>query len=328
MMAANSHDASLHSPSTSLKSPNEYCPGLEVGVQNPDGHGPILIPDTPDAIVDYGKWPEAMEIAPGSRSTGENGLIPKVEEEKEKRPVTICGIRKNLYLWIALAIALVLIGAIVGGAVGGTRATRKKSSPSQSSSPQSNNTVTNSSSPARTSFSSRTGEIAPASPSATSLMTFKLQTWEETDFKGRSQFFFQPGGYHSPWKVLSYTWQPNIPGEIEDQNKLRCGVVFCRDTEFFGWWGRSSRRIGDTRNLANGTVVEPFNVFSIVCDRDWFDLEGGCPEKEALSTFITAPVIEAPTTTIPRVGAPTSSSQTGSTSTVSTTLASVTSRSN
>ena len=138
-MAANSHDASSHSPhsphspSSSLQSPNEYCPGLEVGIQNPDGHGPILVPDTPDAIVDHGKWPEAMEIAPGSRSTGENGLIPHEEktEEKKKLPATICGVRKNIYLWIALLIMLVLIGAIVGGAVGGTRAARNNNSSSQ-----------------------------------------------------------------------------------------------------------------------------------------------------------------------------------------------------
>jgi len=30
---------------------------------------------------------------------------------------------------------------------------------------------------------------------------------------------------------------------------------------------------------------------NIVCDRDWFDLEGGCPEKEALSTFATIAAI-------------------------------------
>lgn len=134
-MAQNNDNASPHSPLSpvSLRSPNECPPGLEV---SPVSHGPILVPDTPDAIVHHGTWPEGMQVDLGSRSTGENGLIlqPSGEsglipqdKEKEKRPST----RKRLRVWIAVVIALVLIGAIVGGAVGGTQAARKKSSPSE-----------------------------------------------------------------------------------------------------------------------------------------------------------------------------------------------------
>jgi hypothetical protein len=117
-------------------------------------------------------------------------------------------------------------------------------------------------------------------------MTFKLQTWEAENFQGRSQFFYNPGGYQSPYKIRSYTWTPGTPGEMME-DRLRCSVKFCVNGEFFGWWGRSERT---KKDIPWNATVTPPNVINIQCDKDFF--EPPCPELSQQSTFVILPIME------------------------------------
>jgi hypothetical protein len=115
------HAYNPQSPSSPI-SPAVYEGGLEVQIQ--DAYGPVLVPDRPDAYALNGSWEEEKEIATGrtgSRQTAES----TPSHEKKGKASTICGIKRGLFIVIAVIMGILLVGGIVGGAVGGTRATKQ-----------------------------------------------------------------------------------------------------------------------------------------------------------------------------------------------------------
>lgn len=283
---ASSGNASSH---TNFPGPIET--GLEVGIQNPDGHGPILVPDTPAAYVDHGRWPETMEVArqgdespqtvtedptnAGQLELAESSSAGSDAASREKsRGSFIWGFKKRTVI-VALIAGLLVVGAIVGAAVGGTQASKGSS---QQSPP--------SALPSTTSPTSHSPLPPGISQLAKPRMSFKLHTFELPNYEGRSQFMYAPGGYRSPYPIRSYTWSPGAPGEIDD-DRLRCSVALCNDNKRFGWWGRSERR---KENIQPNATIVPPNVLNIECDTDF--KEPMCPELSYLSTFITVPVME------------------------------------
>ncbi|EAQ91652.1 predicted protein [Chaetomium globosum CBS 148.51] len=142
----------------------------------------------------------------------------------EKR---ICGLRKRLFIIIAVIVALVVVGAAVGGGVGGSIAARQGSSdgaePAETSSASSSSatgTSTDTGSTTTTPTASSTVSRGPDLPTPTisflsnqtdrTYKGYALQVYEKNDFEGKaSPIFWDEGFYDLGFDATSWIWVPN-----------------------------------------------------------------------------------------------------------------------
>jgi len=111
------------------------------------------------------------------------------------------------------------------------------------------------------------------------IMSFKLQTWENPGYQGRSQIFYTPGGYRTSFLAKSYHWEP---GNFSD--KLRCSLAICFNNN--GWWGMSERF-----NPGNSINTNPGVIYAHIACAEGFK-DPGCPGPDDVITYTTIPVIE------------------------------------
>lgn len=134
-------------------------------------------------------------------------------------------------------------------------------------------------------------------------MPFKVQTWENSGYTGRSQIFYTPGGFMTSFVARSYHWEPG-----PYNGKLRCSLAVCFNSNKAGWWGVSERYWpGDSENATAGIIYT-----HIACGEKFED--PGCPTPAEAATYTVVPVIETtsinPTLIVPEpTSAPTTSSK-------------------
>lgn len=252
---------SIGTPATEAGRADQLEDGLLVVSENVDS--PIVVSNSQEAL------PEPTAIVQRDSS-----LYPVFSQEPlvelgpvSEKPTTIAETkeRRNLRfkkrkLAATALVALIIIGAVVGGVVGGTRRSRKTA--------------------------------APPTPTPTPRMSFKMQTWGNPSYQGRSQLIYSPGGFATSFLVRSYHWEPGAYA-----GRLRCSMAICFNDNGNGWWGVSERYWpGRTDNSSLGAVF-----VNIVC-KDEFE-DPGCPGPGSATTYTTVPVLETtsidPTKTIP-----------------------------
>ncbi|KXX82749.1 Plasma membrane fusion protein prm-1 [Madurella mycetomatis] len=138
------------------------------------------------------------------------------EPEQERR---ICGIRRRLFIIVAVVLAIVVIAAAVGGGVGGAMGARSASEsvnlPAESGSSGASNSESTvpSTTPAITSASSTSSAPAPTITflnNQTDGVGQAFQGFSEIDYDGNATEIIREEGFHDlPFKVSSYVWEPN-----------------------------------------------------------------------------------------------------------------------
>jgi hypothetical protein len=109
-----------------------------------------------------------------------------------------------------------------------------------------------------------------------------MQVWDEPNYQGRSQIFYQTGGYKLTVNGLSYKWRPGRFYET-----WQCSTATCFNvTEKNGWRGVTQR---DWPGVKEG---EPYGLeyLNIVCAENYND--PGCPGLAEAATYVSAAVVE------------------------------------
>jgi hypothetical protein len=125
-------------------------------------------------------------------------------------------------------------------------------------------------------------DSAPASETTGPHVHFKLQTYDNYDYKGSAQSFDEPGLFKSAWPIYSYIWTPARSGDYLDTSLLRCSVAFCANQTVTGWWGASIKnQPGDpSRNHSS-------NYIHIACDELNLNPECSGLDNPAVATLAT-----------------------------------------
>ncbi|KAL5426563.1 hypothetical protein PMIN04_001878 [Paraphaeosphaeria minitans] len=175
-------------------------------------------------------------------------------------PKRWCGLGGRVMLLIIVLVTL-LVAAIIGGAAGATLAKKSAKSPPATA----NNTDATRSSgmtQSNTASATQSGNDPTATEATGPHVRFRLQTYDDYQYRGKVQVFENPGLFKPKWDILSYQWSPARTGDLEDTSLLRFSVAFCANQTVLGWWGASiKQQPGDASANHSG------NFIHIACDQ-------------------------------------------------------------
>ncbi|KAK7185993.1 uncharacterized protein CC84DRAFT_1235435 [Paraphaeosphaeria sporulosa] len=274
---------------------HNYEAGLEVAEnQNREKNDldPVVVLSSPvetdsPLFITHGRWAEAPQPIDSTspQAMGDAALEahrttttqPESDAAKTEKGSTLvdseeggprrwCGLGRKVMLLI-IVLVILLVAAIIGGAVGGTLA--KKSAKSTPVTDNNADTPQSSTASQSTTASARRSGDSPTATEATGPhVRFRLQTYDDYEYRGKIQVFEDPGLFKPKWDILSYNWTPARSGDLEDTSLLRCSVAFCANQTVLGWRGASiMEQPGSTS--ANHSA----NFIHIACDQMYLNPE-------------------------------------------------------
>jgi len=192
---------------------------------------------SPDASAGTAPW----ESLPPVAAAGAPGGSEAAEERR------IWGVKRRVFVILAVLAGVILLAAIIGGAVGGSMANKSDKSvsgdaslqelPSVSSSSLTRPPTTSPSSSSSSPSTSPTSTSSPPSPSSTTTTLnnstapkgLAFQAFASPSYLGTATPIIQAEGFHDlNMSARSYVWLPD---------GTQCCLTFCADrTTATGWW--------------------------------------------------------------------------------------------